>query len=45
VIQGWTRDKAIKEMTSGGFGYHEIRLNLVAYLQAFDLEKLKQQAF
>ncbi len=45
VIQGWTRDEAIKEMTSGGFGFHEIWPNLVAYLQAFDLEKLKQHAF
>jgi protein tyrosine/serine phosphatase len=45
VIQGWTRDEAIKEMTSERFGFHEIWSNLVAYLQEFDLEKLKQQAF
>jgi protein tyrosine/serine phosphatase len=45
VIQGWTRDEAIKEMTSGRFGFHEIWSNLVAYLQKFDLENLKQQAF
>ena len=42
VIQGWTRDEAIKEMTSGKFGFHEIWSNLVAYLQEFDLEKMKQ---
>jgi protein tyrosine/serine phosphatase len=45
VIQGWTKDEAIAEMTQGGFGFHPIWRNLVAYLRKLDVEKLKRQAF
>jgi protein tyrosine/serine phosphatase len=43
VIQGWTKDEAIAEMTQGGFGFHVIFQNLVAYLRRLDVEKLKRQ--
>jgi len=45
VIQGWTKDEAIAEMTQGGFGFHAIWENLVDYLRKLDVEKLKRQAF
>ena len=45
VIQGWTKDEAIAEMTQGGFGFHSVWENLVDYLQQLDVEKLKRQAF
>jgi protein tyrosine/serine phosphatase len=43
VIQDWTKDEAIAEMTRGGFGFHGIFQNLVYYLRKLDVEKLKQQ--
>ena len=43
VIQGWTKDEAIAEMTQGGFGFHGIWQNLVDYLRKLDVEKLKRQ--
>lgn len=45
VIQGWTKDEAIAEMTQGGFGFHAVWQNLVEYLRNLDVEKLKRQAF
>jgi protein tyrosine/serine phosphatase len=45
VIQGWTKDEAIAEMTQGGFGFHAIWENLVDYLRKLDVEKLKRRAF
>lgn len=45
VIQGWTKDEAIAEMTRGDFGFHGMWRNLVEYLREIDVEKLKQQAF
>lgn len=45
VIQGWTKDEAIAEMTQGGFGFHGVWQNLVEYLRNLDVEKLKGQAF
>jgi len=44
VIQGWTKDEAIAEMTQGGFGFHGIWADLVDYLRQLDVEKLKQSA-
>jgi len=43
VIQGWTKDEAIAEMTRGGFGFHAVFPNLVHYLRKLDVEKLKRQ--
>jgi protein tyrosine phosphatase (PTP) superfamily phosphohydrolase (DUF442 family) len=43
VIQGWTKDEAIAEMTQGGFGFHGVWQNLVDYLRKLDVEKMKRQ--
>ncbi len=43
VIQGWTKNEAIAEMTQGGFGFHGIWQNLIDYLRKLDLEKIKRQ--
>jgi len=43
VIQGWTKDEAIAEMTQGGFGFHGIWQNLVDYLRKLDVENIKRQ--
>jgi len=44
VIQGWTKDEAISEMTQGEFGFHGIWQNLVEYVRKLDVKKLKRQA-
>ena len=41
VIEGWTKDEAIAEMTQGGFGFHAVWQNLVDYLAKLDMEKLR----
>ena len=43
VLQGWTKDEAIAEMTRGGYGFHGVWQNLVDYLRKLDVEKLKRQ--
>ena len=34
VIQGWTKEEAIREMTEGGYGFHKVWENLVDFIQA-----------
>ncbi len=41
VVQGWSREEAIKEMQKGGFGFNNTYTNIVKYLQTFDPEKFK----
>jgi protein tyrosine/serine phosphatase len=44
AVQGWTKEEAIKEMTTGDFGYHTVWRNLIRYLKALDVEALRKQA-
>ncbi len=44
VVQGWTKEEAIKEMTQGGFGFHGIWDNLINWINALDIEKIKARA-
>ena len=44
VAQGWTKEKAIAEMTQGGFGYHPVWTNLINYIQKADIEKIRKAA-
>lgn len=43
VVQGWSKQKAIEEMTEGGFGYHSVWRNLIQYLNALDVDALKRK--
>lgn len=42
VVQGWSREEAIREMQKGGFGFHNTYTNIVKYLQTFDPEKFRR---
>ncbi|MDI6850186.1 MAG: dual specificity protein phosphatase family protein [Candidatus Saccharicenans sp.] len=42
VVQGWSKDEAIREMQRGGFGFHNTYTNIVRYLQSFDPEKFRR---
>jgi len=43
VVQGWSKEDAIKEMTEGGFGFHSIWINLISWIEALDIEAVKAQ--
>lgn len=42
VVQGWSKDEAIREMQRGGFGFHNTYTNIVRYLQSFDPGKFRR---
>ena len=44
AVQGWKKDDAIREMTGGGYGYHEMWSNLIRYLKNLDTDALKKKA-
>ncbi|MFB3893671.1 MAG: tyrosine-protein phosphatase [Phycisphaerae bacterium] len=44
AVEGWQRDEAIREMTQGGYGWHEQWVNILAYMNKVDVEKIKKQA-
>jgi len=44
AFEGWTKDEAIAEMTGPDFGFHEIWQNLIRYLRALDVGKIKRKA-
>jgi protein tyrosine/serine phosphatase len=43
-VQGWTRKEAIREMTEGGFGFHEVWSNLPEWIKQLDIEAIKKEA-
>jgi protein tyrosine phosphatase (PTP) superfamily phosphohydrolase (DUF442 family) len=44
VLEGWTKDAALEEMTEGGFGFHPEWQNLVRYVRELDVERLAREA-
>jgi protein tyrosine/serine phosphatase len=44
VIGGWSRQEALREMRTGGFGYHEVWVNLPDYIATLDVDGLRRQA-
>lgn len=43
VVQGWTPDAAIEEMTRGGYGFHRTWVGLVDVLRDLPAEDLRRQ--
>jgi len=43
VVQGWSKQDAIREMTEGGFGYHAIWTNLIRYLENLDVDRMRRE--
>ncbi len=43
VVQGWTKQAAIAEMTEGGFGFHGIWRNLPDWIEDLDIESIRQE--
>lgn len=44
AVQGWSKEDAIREMTDGGFGFHEVWINLPAWIQDLDVDLIRQEA-
>jgi protein tyrosine phosphatase (PTP) superfamily phosphohydrolase (DUF442 family) len=42
VIQGWSKEDAIKEMKEGGYGYHKMWKNLIKYIENVDVRKINR---
>ena len=43
VIEDWPKERAIEEMTKGGFGFHWIWQNLIGYIKLSNPDDLKQK--
>lgn len=44
AVQGWAKEKALKEMVEGGFGFHGIWGHLAQWINKLDIDKIKQKA-
>ena len=44
VVEGWTKQQALDEMTSGGFGYHPMFDDLLEYIRGCDAAELAKTA-
>lgn len=42
VVQGWSKEEAIREMTDGGFGFHSMLENLPEFIEDLDVEVLER---
>jgi len=43
VVQGWSKDAAIQEMTRGGYGFHRAWAGLVDVVRDLDVQDLRRQ--
>ncbi|MHC4292900.1 MAG: dual specificity protein phosphatase family protein, partial [Planctomycetota bacterium] len=39
IIQGWSKEEAVDEMTKGGFHFHSVWWNLIRYIEKLDIDK------
>lgn len=44
AVQGWTKEEAVREMTGGGYGFHEVWQNLPAWISDLDIKVLRKEA-
>ncbi len=45
AVMGWSREKAIRELKEGGFGYHRMwERYLIPYLEKIDIDAMKKKA-
>jgi protein tyrosine/serine phosphatase len=43
LSQGWSREAALEELVSGGFGFHPVWANIPRYIQQVDLADLQRR--
>ena len=44
VVEGWSKDAAVEEMTSQKFGFHEVWTNLPRWIGDLDVEGIRKEA-
>jgi protein tyrosine phosphatase (PTP) superfamily phosphohydrolase (DUF442 family) len=44
VVQGWSKEEAIREMTEGGYGFHAVWMNLPHWIRTLDVDAVKRAA-
>lgn len=44
VVEGWTKEAAIREMTEGGYGFHAVWHNLIHWVEKLDVDKVRRAA-
>jgi protein tyrosine phosphatase (PTP) superfamily phosphohydrolase (DUF442 family) len=44
AVQGWSKAEATREMTEGEFGFHEIWVNLVPWIEQLDIDAIRREA-
>jgi Tyrosine phosphatase family len=42
IYQGWSKDDALEEMEHGGFGFHDIWINIPRFIHELDMGELKR---
>jgi protein tyrosine phosphatase (PTP) superfamily phosphohydrolase (DUF442 family) len=43
VVQGWSKDAAIEEMTRGGYGFHRAWAGIVDFIRDLDVQDIRRQ--
>ena len=43
VVQGWSKERAIEEMTKGGYNYHSVWKNLPDFIRAADIPAYRRK--
>jgi len=43
VLQGWSKEEAIAEMTEGGFGFHSCWVNLIPRIRRIDVDRIREK--
>ena len=44
AVQGWSKEEAVREMTTGGFGFHEVWTNLPQWIRKLDVDAIRREA-
>ncbi len=44
VVEGWSKEEALREMQDGGYGFHRIWSNLPDWISELDVEAIRQEA-
>jgi protein tyrosine phosphatase (PTP) superfamily phosphohydrolase (DUF442 family) len=44
LVQGWTKEEALREMRQGDFGFHRLFVHLPRFIDALDLESIRKRA-
>lgn len=44
AVEGWTKERAIREMAGGGFGFHKVWSNLPKWIEELDIESIRKEA-